>query len=61
MVSILSHSDEVVCARGCDVNGSHTSNIDGQDNGIELNGLGHFLLQSDTAKLQYDLINTSSH
>lgn len=55
MYSIKSFADEVVCIGGCNVNGSHTSNIDLQDSSVTYE-LGHFALLSLTAGKQVELI-----
>jgi triacylglycerol lipase len=55
MYSIKSTDDTLVCNQGCDVKGSHTSNIDMQ-NGTFDYPLGHFELQTETAGRQAELV-----
>lgn len=55
MYSLKSFADEIVCIGGCNVNGSHTSNIDLQDSSVTYE-LGHYALESETADKQVELI-----
>ena len=56
MYSIKSYIDQIVCATGvCTVGGIHSSSIWNENNSYTY-VLGHFGLQSDTAKKQVDLI-----
>ncbi len=60
MYSIKSNFDEVICGgfAGCLVGGNHTSNIDGQDEGVTFDQFGHLELQSGTAEAQYRLVHS---
>ncbi len=55
MYSIKSTADDLVCNGGCDVNGSHTSNIDMQNATYDF-PIGHFELQTETAAKQVELL-----
>ena len=55
MYSIKSYSDEIVCNGGCNVNGSHTSNVDMQNGSYDYS-MGHNALQTNTSTRQADLL-----
>lgn len=54
--SIKSYLDEWVCAGGCFVGGSHSSNVWGQDESWTFNQYGHLGLLQQTAPLQRQLL-----
>jgi triacylglycerol lipase len=56
MYSIKSTGDSIVCYGGCNVNGSHTSNIDMQNATYDYNSLNHSALQTGTTSKQADLL-----
>lgn len=53
--SIKSYSDEIVCSGGCEVNGVHSSQIEGEDQTFTFD-YGHFELQENTYSLQVQAI-----